>query len=315
MASVFRRAAGSSSSSSSSGEEPEPLTEQGDSGTRKEETPLPMRKILILGLLLMANNCSIWMIFSFLPFMIHDFFPDYALTELGNRTGYLGSAFSVGSLLGNFMWGIASDKWGRRPALLCGLAGTVLSSALFGFSSTFALAIASRFLWGLLNGNIGVSKTYMAEILDDTNNARGMTLYGVIGGAGRILGPALGGYLSNPGLTYPGLFGGTIFETFPYLLPCAIVSGQCMIMTVVAYFELPETASFLRSSAAAEPAESAAAGAPALYSALPASEDSAAHAHSPISSSGDVEMADMESPSSCKLDGGGSLSSPDSRYE
>lgn len=48
-----------------------------------------------------------------------------------------------------------------------GLIGTAISACLFGFSYNFWLAIVSRFLWGLLNGNIGVAKTYMGEILDD----------------------------------------------------------------------------------------------------------------------------------------------------
>ena len=267
MVSIFRRAAVSSSSSSSSSKGEDSQLSPVLSSSTREETPLPMRKIVILGLLLMANNCSIWMIFSFLPFMIHDFFPDYALTELGNRAGYLGSAFSVGSLLGNFAWGVASDHWGRRPALLGGLIGTVFSSALFGFSDTFALAIASRFLWGLLNGNIGVSKTYMAEILDDTNNARGMTLYGIIGGAGRVIGPALGGYLSNISSTYP-VFKGTVFDAYPYLMPCLVVSAQCLLMAAVAYFELPETASFINSTSST----AAALDGTTIYSSLPASE-------------------------------------------
>jgi hypothetical protein len=38
---------------------------------------------------------------------------------------------------------------------------------MFGFSINFAMAVISRFLWGFLNGNIGVSKTYMGEITDD----------------------------------------------------------------------------------------------------------------------------------------------------
>lgn len=64
------------------------------------------------------------MIFSFLPFMVEFYFPYLSKTELGYRAGILGSAFSAGSLLGNLIWGTVSDRFGRRPALLCGLLGT-----------------------------------------------------------------------------------------------------------------------------------------------------------------------------------------------
>jgi MFS family permease len=90
------------------------------------------------------------------------------------------------------MWGLIADKYGRRPALLYGLMGTAISATLFGFAPTFFVAVIARFLWGFLNGNLGVSKTYVAEILDDSNTPRGMALFGVIGGIGRTIGPAIG---------------------------------------------------------------------------------------------------------------------------
>ncbi len=91
-------------------------------------TPLPKLKIFLLGLILSANNVSIWMIFTFLPFMVQYFFPFLSKTELGYRAGILGSAFSCGGLLGNLFWSVLSDRWGRRPVLLVGLVGTGLYS-------------------------------------------------------------------------------------------------------------------------------------------------------------------------------------------
>ena len=45
-----------------------------------------------------------------------------------------------------------------------GMLGTLATELLFGFSQNFAWAIAARFLWGLLNGNLGVAKTYISEV-------------------------------------------------------------------------------------------------------------------------------------------------------
>lgn len=89
-----------------------------------EPTPLPYFRVVLLGLILAANNTSIWMIFSFLPFMVQHYFPELPVTDLGYRAGMLGSAFSAGSLIGNVLWGVISDRAGRRPTLLCGLLGT-----------------------------------------------------------------------------------------------------------------------------------------------------------------------------------------------
>ena len=60
---------------------------------------------------------------------------------------------------------IISDKvFSCRPAMLMGLCGTIFSITLFGFSQNFAWAVCTRLMWGLLNGNIGVVKTYMSEV-------------------------------------------------------------------------------------------------------------------------------------------------------
>ncbi len=50
-----------------------------------------------------------------------------------------------------------------------GMLGTLATELLFGFSQNFAWAIAARFLWGLLNGNLGVSKTYISEVQNHTS--------------------------------------------------------------------------------------------------------------------------------------------------
>ena len=57
---------------------------------RAPRTPLPHRRIVILGLVLLLNNCSIWMIFAYLPSMTAYFDPDLSLSALGYRAGYLG---------------------------------------------------------------------------------------------------------------------------------------------------------------------------------------------------------------------------------
>jgi len=66
--------------------------------------------------------------------------------------------------MGALFWGWVSDVIGRRPVMLLGLCGTVSMELLFGFSQNFGWAVAARFLWGLLNGNIGVGKTYISEV-------------------------------------------------------------------------------------------------------------------------------------------------------
>lgn len=62
------------------------------------------------------------------------------------------SAFFIPQMLTATLWGVASDKLGRKPVMLLGLVGSAACMLLFGFSKSLAWAIASRGLCGLFNG-------------------------------------------------------------------------------------------------------------------------------------------------------------------
>ena len=51
-----------------------------------------------------------------------------------------------------------------RPTMLFCILGVIVSFALFGFSQNFVWAVCSRLLWGLLDGIVGISKTYISEV-------------------------------------------------------------------------------------------------------------------------------------------------------
>lgn len=73
--------------------------------------------------------------------------------------GLLISAFSLAESLTGMFWGGLSDKVGRKPVLLMGCIGTMLSMVVVGFATNIWVAVLGRAIGGLLNGNIGVIQT------------------------------------------------------------------------------------------------------------------------------------------------------------
>lgn len=59
--------------------------------------------IAILVLICMCIFVGALLILPFLPFMVSDFFPKLDRTEIGKKAGFLGSAFYIGCLGGNFL--------------------------------------------------------------------------------------------------------------------------------------------------------------------------------------------------------------------
>lgn len=63
------------------------------------------------------------------------------------------------------IWGHMSDRGGRKRVLFFGLLGTAVSCVGFGFATTFWHAMVFRMMAGALNGNIGVMRTMISEIV------------------------------------------------------------------------------------------------------------------------------------------------------
>ena len=66
--------------------------------------------------------------------------------------------------MASIIFGRLADVYGRKKTLVIGLCGTMAAITLFGLSPNFYVALLARFLWGLLNGNLGVVKTVCIEI-------------------------------------------------------------------------------------------------------------------------------------------------------
>ena len=205
-------------------------------------TPFPTSKVLVIGCVQLCNTFSYLSTYPFVGFMLMSFWPGLQKEEVGYYSGLLEGTYHLGAIIGALAWGRFADVFGRKPATLFGLVGTIISAILFGCSKTFGMACFARFAWGFLNQNIGVCKTMLSEVTTDEHTAKAMSVVGLNNGIGRVLGPALGGLLSEPAMKYPAIFGGIwLFNEFPFLLPCLICAVGVAVTLLAAYFVLEET--------------------------------------------------------------------------
>ena len=86
--------------------------------------------------------------------MIQDFGVANNQSEISVYAGMVTSAFAFAEFSSGVAWGKLSDRIGRKPVLLTGLAGTALSMLIFGFAPNVPVALLARALGGLLNGYV-----------------------------------------------------------------------------------------------------------------------------------------------------------------
>lgn len=118
--------------------------------------------------------------------------------DIGDRSsasfwaGVFISAFALAESLTGMFWGGLSDRIGRKPVLLIGCGGTLVSLLIVGFSPNFWVALAGRAMGGLLStsrrlermphsekwadrvidGNIGVIQTMVGEVVKNPEHER-----------------------------------------------------------------------------------------------------------------------------------------------
>lgn len=106
---------------------------------------------------------------AYMFYQLKSFNPSLPSSTISAQAGMLQGSFTAAQFVTAILWGRMADaEWGgRKRVLLIGLAGTGVSCVGFGFSRTFWQAMVCRTLGGALNGNVGVMRTMISEIIKE----------------------------------------------------------------------------------------------------------------------------------------------------
>jgi DHA1 family tetracycline resistance protein-like MFS transporter len=120
--------------------------------------------------------------------------------------GMLLGVFSAMQFIFSPILGKLSDRVGRRPVLLLSLIGTSAGFMIMGLASTLWMLFLGRIIDGITGGNISTAQAYIADVTSKEQRSRAMGLIGAAFGLGFIVGPAIGGLLSQVSLAAPFYF-------------------------------------------------------------------------------------------------------------
>jgi EmrB/QacA subfamily drug resistance transporter len=108
-------------------------------------------------------------------------------------TGYLVASTVVVPIAGKM-----GDLFGRKPFLIAGMLGFVGASALCGLSQDMNQLIVFRIIQGMFGGMLFASAfTVLADIFPPAQRARMQGLFGGVFGLSSIVGPVVGGFITD----------------------------------------------------------------------------------------------------------------------
>jgi DHA1 family multidrug resistance protein-like MFS transporter len=180
------------------------------------------KNLFILSFTLLVVMLGYGMVMPIMPFYIEHFGAG------GTELGWLMATYSLMQLISAPLWGILSDRYGRKPILSVGVLGYAVTLFMFGLAKSFTMLFIARSLSGILSS--ATMPTAMAYIGDNTpqkEKSKGMGQLGAAVGVGVIIGPLMGGLLSTDSLSLPFFIG----------------SGLAFLALLLVIFLLPESRS------------------------------------------------------------------------
>jgi MFS transporter, DHA1 family, tetracycline resistance protein len=122
------------------------------------------------------------------------------------QIGILLASYSFMQFLASPVLGWLSDRYGRKPVLLCSLVGSAAGYLLMANAASLGILFAARILAGIAGASVGTASAYIADITPPEDRSKRIGLIGAAFGIGFVLGPAIGGILSHFSVIAPFWF-------------------------------------------------------------------------------------------------------------
>lgn len=152
--------------------------------------------------------------------------------------GLITATFPLMQFFSTSVLGQLSDKLGRKPVLLYTLLVTSLSYILFAIGisiKSIPLLFIARAMAGISSGNLSVAQACIADLTKPEDRAKNFGLIGAAFGLGFIIGPFLGGKLSDP----------TVLPFFNPSIPFYFAAIMAFINALSVKFNFVESNKFL----------------------------------------------------------------------
>ncbi|OWM73578.1 hypothetical protein CDL15_Pgr026677 [Punica granatum] len=133
---------------------------------KEDQIGVPYKNLSYIWFVSLCTALPISSLFPFVYFMIRDFHIAKREEDIGFYAGFVGN-------------------------------NIVIFNILFGLSTSFWMAIVTRFLLGCFNSLLGTIRAYAAEICKDEYRALALSVVSTSRGIGLIIGPAIGGFFAQ----------------------------------------------------------------------------------------------------------------------
>jgi len=160
----------------------------------------------------MGNKKSIWFLF-FVAFTIvagYTLFSPllpFLIAKLGGDKSQVGVVIALAPLttvLFSPIMGALTDRWGRRPVILLGMAGMAVWFGLFAFATSMVFLYIGSLIGGIFSaGAMAAATAYVSDVTTEEERGGYITRLQAAQMFGAFLPPLVGGFLAEKNIALP----------------------------------------------------------------------------------------------------------------
>ena len=158
--------------------------------------------VVFIFITVMLDMLALGLIAPVLPKLILDFLGGN-MNSAANWNGVFGTVFALMQFFFSPVLGVLSDRYGRRPVILLSNLGLGLDYIVMALSPTIGWLFLGRVISGITASSIPTAMAYIADVVPKEKRAGAFGMIGVAFGLGFILGPGIGGPLSDIDVRLP----------------------------------------------------------------------------------------------------------------
>ncbi|OPH57795.1 MFS transporter [Paenibacillus ferrarius] len=158
--------------------------------------PIWKRNLIVCWFGMFVSGVGMSMLAPVLPLYIHHL----GVTNTASIAQLSGFAFGITYIISAIfspIWGLAADKFGRKPMLLRASLGMAIVIGCMGFATNVYMLIGLRLLQGVITGYATACTTLIATQTDKEHTGYALGTISTASIAGSLLGPSIGGFIEE----------------------------------------------------------------------------------------------------------------------
>ncbi|REC42216.1 TCR/Tet family MFS transporter [Chryseobacterium pennipullorum] len=168
---------------------------------------------------------GIGIIVPILPTLITKLSHAENLSVTAQYMGWFIAVYALMQFLFAPVLGGLSDRYGRRPVLLCSLLGLGIDYLILAMAPDLIWLFVGRVIVGIMGSSVTTATAYISDVTEPEKRGKNFGMISAIAGIGMIIGPVIGGVLGQYG------------ERLPFYA----AAGLSFLNLLYGFFVLPES--------------------------------------------------------------------------